>query len=223
MTRVALVEDDREVREGLQVLLGSAARCSCVAAFGSAEEALAAAASIEVDVVLMDIQLPGMTGIECIRRWKQARPAVQIMMLTVFEDHDRIFRSLAAGATGYILKQTPPEKLLEAITELHHGGSPMSSQIARQVVRFFQNSNPEADAAAAVLSPREREIVELLARGHLYKEIAEELGISVETIRTHIHHIYQKLHVGNRTEAVMKLFGNNACLKPRPGRRADRG
>jgi DNA-binding NarL/FixJ family response regulator len=154
----------------------------------------------------MDIRLPGMSGIECIRELKLRQPKFQIMMLTVFEEHDRIFQSLTAGASGYLLKQTPPDKLLEAITELHRGGAPMSTQIARRVVEVFQQAAPGGDATAG-LSPREKEIVALLAKGYLYKEIASQLGISVETVRTHIHNTYEKLHVRSRTEAVMKVYG----------------
>ncbi|HRZ54733.1 MAG TPA: response regulator transcription factor, partial [Candidatus Paceibacterota bacterium] len=138
-------------------------------------------------------------------------PKLAIMMLTVFEDHDRIFQSLAAGASGYLLKQTPPDKLLEAIVELHRGGSPMSMQIARRVVETFQQPASGAEAATG-LSPREKEIVAGLARGYLYKEIAAHLGISVETVRTHLHHIYEKLHVRSRTEAVMRVYGRPGAV-----------
>jgi DNA-binding NarL/FixJ family response regulator len=160
------------------------------------------------DVVLMDIDSPGMSGIECIRLLKQRQPNLQIMMLTVFEDHDRIFQSLSAGASGYLLKQTPPDKLLEAIAELHRGGAPMSTQIARRAVEVFQQSRP-GQSTTENLSPRETEIINLLGKGFLYKEIAAQLGISVETVRTHIHHTYEKLHVRTRTEAVMKVFGRH--------------
>lgn len=203
---VALVEDDPDVRAGLQLLIGNSSTCDCIAAFGSAEAFLERLPSLRPDVVLMDIHLPGMSGIECIRLLKRQQPKVQIMMLTVLEDHDRIFQSLAAGASGYLLKQTRPDKLLEAITELRQGGSPMSMQIARAVVQVFQQS-ASGETAAAALSPREQEIIGLLAKGHLYKEIAAQLGISVETVRTHIHNTYEKLHVRSRTEAVMKVFG----------------
>jgi len=206
LIRVALVEDDHQVRAGLRLLIDHSKKCACVAAFGSAEEALARLPSLQADVVLMDIRLPGMSGIECIRELKLRQPKFQIMMLTVFEEHDRIFQSLTAGASGYLLKQTPPDKLLEAITELHRGGAPMSTQIARRVVEVFQQAAPGGDATAG-LSPREKEIVALLAKGHLYKEIASQLGISVETVRTHIHNTYEKLHVRSRTEAVMKIYG----------------
>jgi len=206
LIRVALVEDDHQVRAGLRLLIDHSKKCACVAAFGSAEEALARLPSLQADVVLMDIRLPGMSGIECIRELKLRQPKFQIMMLTVFEEHDRIFQSLTAGASGYLLKQTPPDKLLEAITELHRGGAPMATQIARRVVEAFQQAAPGGDAAAG-LSPREKEIVALLAKGYLYKEIASQLGISVETVRTHIHNTYEKLHVRSRTEAVMKVYG----------------
>jgi DNA-binding NarL/FixJ family response regulator len=206
--RVALVEDDPDVRSGLQLLIDSSNCCVCVAALGSAESALDQIPTLQPDVVLMDIHLPGMSGIECIRQLKQRMPTLQIMMLTVFEDHDRIFQSLSAGASGYLLKQTTPERLLEAIADLHNGGSPMSTQIARQVVEFFQQPG-QVEAATAALSPRETEIIGLLAKGFLYKEIASQLGISVETVRTHIHNTYEKLHVRTRTEAVMKVFGRN--------------
>lgn len=208
--RVALVEDDVRVREGLVSLINTAAGFKCVAACASAEEALKRLPPLSPEVVLMDIHLPGMTGIECIRRLKQQQPRMQITMLTVFEDHDRIFQSLATGATGYLLKQTPPEKLLEAISELHRGGSPMSAQIARRVVETFQRPAPAA-APEADLTPREQEVVRLLARGFLYKEIADQLGLSVETVRTHLHRIYDKLHVRSRTEAVMKVFGTHTA------------
>jgi DNA-binding NarL/FixJ family response regulator len=208
LIRVALVEDDPEVRSGLRLLIDNSGSCSCVAACRSAEEALEQLPALHPDVVLMDIQLPGLSGIECIRELKQKPPGLQIMMLTVFEDHDRIFQSLSAGASGYLLKQIPPEKLIEAIAELHRGGSPMSTQIARRVVEAFQPASSSKEAAG--LSPREKEIVAGLAKGYLYKEIAGKLDISVETVRTHIHNIYEKLHVRTRTEAVMKLYGRGA-------------
>lgn len=204
--RVALVEDDSEVREGLKLLLSASTCCRCVGAYGSGEDALLALPTLRPDVVLMDINLPGMSGIDCIRKLKSTVPEIQIMMLTVFEDHDRIFQSLNAGASGYLLKQTPPASLLDGIVELHRGGSPMSTQIARHVVDAFRQ--PHSETAASVLSPREKEIIALLAKGFLYKEIADQLGLSVETIRTHIHNTYEKLHVRSRTEAVMKVYGN---------------
>jgi DNA-binding NarL/FixJ family response regulator len=204
--RLAVVEDDQKVREGLVQLINASPGYQCVAACPSAENALARLPAAQPQVVLMDIQLPGMSGIECIRELKHRCPAMQIMVLTVFEDHDRIFQSLAAGASGYLLKQLPPAKLIEAIADLHQGGSPMSAQIARRVVEAFQ-PHPTGDTSGGHLSPREQEIIHLLAQGHLYKEIADRLHLSVETVRTHIRNIYHKLHVRSRTEAINKVFG----------------
>ena len=207
--RVAVVDDDPAVLEGLSQFIETTPDMRCTGVFPTGEAILGALAGLEVDVVLMDIQLPGMSGIECIRRIKDSRPAVQILMLTVFEDHDRIFQSLAAGATGYLLTQTPPARLLEAIQELHRGGAPMSAQIARRVVETFRRPIP---VEQPTLSPREHEILALLAQGQLYKEIAAGLGLSVETVRTHLRNIYEKLQVRSRTEAVMKVYG-----RPPPG------
>lgn len=196
------------MREGLQLLIDHSSACSCIGVFGSAEEALVHLPNLEVDVVLMDIHLPGINGIDCICKLKEHAPRIQIMMLTIFEDHDVIFQSLAAGASGYLLKQTPPDRLLEAIADLHRGGSPMSTQVARRVVQVFQRPNPSG-AASTALSSREKDVMSLLAKGFLYKEIANDLSISVETVRRHIHNIYEKLHVRTRTEAVMKMFGRS--------------
>lgn len=204
--RVAVVEDDPDLRAGLESLLSAAPGFACAGAWASAETALARLLSAAPDVVLMDIGLPGMSGIDCIRELKRLQPKLQIMMLTVFEDHDRIYQSLATGASGYLLKQTSPEKLLDAITELHRGGAPMSAQIARRVVETFQRPEPATNPTVR-LSPRETEIIHLLAQGLLYKEIADRLVLSTETVRTHLHNIYEKLHVRTRTEAVMKVFG----------------
>jgi DNA-binding NarL/FixJ family response regulator len=204
--KVALVEDDREIRESLASLINGSPGLHCVAGFATAEEALERMPTVAPDVVLMDIRLPGMSGIDCIRRLKNLAPDLQIMMLTVFDDHDKIFQSLAAGATGYLLKNTTPAKLIEAIQDLHQGGSPMSGQIARRVVKAFQA--PQAKAAAeAALTKREQEILTHLSHGLLYKEIANALGISIETVRTHIRNIYEKLQVRTRTEAVLKAIG----------------
>jgi DNA-binding NarL/FixJ family response regulator len=206
--RVAIVEDSLELREVLQSLISGSPGFACVAVCGSAEEALAVIPHNPPDVVLMDIQLPAMSGIECIRRLKNLLPDLQIMMLTVFEDHDRIFQSLAAGASGYIVKKTPPAKLLEAINELHKGGAPMSGQIARQVVEAFKQPLDgvpvNQELPPTNLSKREQEILGQLARGFLYKEICDHLGISMGTVRVHIRHIYEKLHVHNRTEAILR-------------------
>ena len=213
--RVAIVEDEATTREALSLIIGTSPGFKCEAAFESAEAAVEALSGIRPDVILMDIHLPGMDGIECIRRLREDLPDTQIIMLTVLEDYDRIFRSLAAGAGGYLVKKTPPAKLLEAIEDAHRGGAPMSSQIARQVVEFFRSPQaksadptPKTEGSAlSELSPRENELLALLSRGLLYKEIADELGISMGTVRVHIRRIYGKLHVHNRTEATRRFLG----------------
>lgn len=204
--RVVLVEDDPTVREGLRMLLNGSPGFRCAAAYGSGEEALRNLEGVNAQVVLMDIHLPGISGIECVVQLKERYPSLSIIMLTVFEDNEAIFTSLAAGATGYLLKKTPPARLLEAITEVYNGGSPMSGQIARKVVETFQKK-PSSASPAANLSKREEEILSCLAKGYMYKEIAGQLNISVETVRTHLRNIYEKLHVRTRTEAVLRYLG----------------
>ena len=205
--RVAVVEDDDRLRAGFVSRLEGAAGFRCVAAFSSAEQALARLAEAAPEVVLMDINLPGKSGIDCVRELKLKHPAIQFLMLTVYEDLDMIFRSLQAGATGYLLKRAVPAELLGAIRDLHAGGAPMTSLIARKVVESFA-PKPRADGREQVsLTPREREIVEALAQGCPYKEIADRCGISLSTVRTHLQRIYQKLQVNNRTEAVVKFLG----------------
>lgn len=204
--KVAIVEDLLDLREALHLLIRGTSGLLCVAACDSAEEALEVLPRHQPNVVLMDIELPGMNGIECIRQLKAEHPSMQILMLTVFEDHERIFKSLEAGATGYILKKSSPAKLLEAIVDIHNGGAPMSSQIARQVVENFTRPKTPASGAEA-LSAREREILDKLSQGFLYKEIAELLGITISTVRVHVRNIYDKLHARNRVEAVNKAYG----------------
>jgi DNA-binding NarL/FixJ family response regulator len=200
--RIMIVEDDEAVREGLSILINGSDGYICQAACGSAEEALDEISHHQPQVVLMDINLPGMNGIECVVCIKNAWPEIQVMMLTVFDNTDEIFKSLTAGATGYLLKKTPPAKLLEAISELVSGGSPMSGEIARKVVQTFARPvNPRIPESN--LTPREEEILSYLSKGFLYKEIAAELFISIETVRTHIRKIYQKLQVRTRTEALL--------------------
>ncbi len=212
--RVALVEDDARIRSSLISLLELADGFRCVNAFASAEEALAGPLAEIADVVLMDINLPGRSGIECVSELKRRIPALLVVMLTVYEDTDRIFAALRAGASGYLLKRTPPAELLESIREVQGGGSPMSSLIARKVVASFQDAGrnrpgkmPAAEPLPS-LTPRERDILDALARGLLYKEIAERLGISTNTVRTHLRSIYEKLQVQTRTEAVVRYLGS---------------
>lgn len=201
---VALVEDNDDIREGLVYLINASEGFNCVANFSNAEDALETLPRINVDVVLMDINLPGMSGIDCIIKLKRRDSKFLIIMLTIFEDDESIFKSLQAGASGYVLKKTSPAQLLEAIKDVYNGGSPMSSQIARKVVASFQSRNATV-ANHEDLSNREMEILTFLARGYRYKEIADQLFISIETVRTHIRNIYEKLQVHSRTEALLKI------------------
>jgi DNA-binding NarL/FixJ family response regulator len=203
---VSIVEDDPQVRSSLAKLIDGSPGYRCVSRHGSAENALEEIPRIKPDVTLMDINLPGINGVECVRRLKPQLPGTQIIMLTVYQNTEHIFNALAAGATGYMLKQTPPAELLVAIKEVNGGGSPMSSHIARKIVQSFQQA-PSAAAEAQSLSPREAEVLDLLAKGFLYKEIAEQMKVSYATVHTHIRHVYEKLHVRSRTEAVAKHLG----------------
>ena len=200
---VSIVEDDPQVRSSLAKLIDGTPGFRCVSVHGSAEDALVELPKVKPEVVLMDINLPGSNGVECVRRLKPHLAGTQIIMLTVYQKTEHIFNALAAGATGYMLKQTPPAELLTAIKEVHGGGSPMSSHIARKIVQSFQQS-ASASAEAESLSPREAEVLDLLAKGFLYKEIADQMKVSYATVHTHIRHIYEKLHVRSRTEAVAK-------------------
>ena len=207
LIRISIVEDDNRVRDSLARLIDRSPGFSCVSKHPSAEDALRDLPPHRPNVVLMDINLGGMSGIECVRLLKDVLPETQVMMLTVYENTDHIFSALAAGASGYLLKQTPPDELLAAIQELSRGGSPMSSHIARKVVASFQAPVPAAAAPreTANLSPREKEVLDLLAKGFLYKEIGEALGIGYDTVHTHIRRVYEKLHVRSRAQAVAKL------------------
>ena len=203
---VSIVEDDARVRASLVKLIDSSAGYRCVSNHSSAEDALREIPKFRPDVVLMDINLPGVNGVECVRQLKPQLPGIQIIMLTVYQNTEHIFNALTAGATGYLLKQTPPVELLAAIKEVHAGGSPMSGHIARKIVQSFQLTAP-LSAEAQSLSPREAEVLALLAKGFLYKEIAESMKVTYATVHTHIRHIYEKLHVRSRTEAVAKHLG----------------
>lgn len=205
MITVAIIEDIKEIREGLELLINESDGFSCVVTFTSGEEALAGLPGFCPDVVLMDIHLPGINGIEAVRTLKTKCVSSQFIMSTVYEDDENIFESLKAGASGYLLKKTAPAKILDSITEVFHGGSPMSSQIARKVIASFQQKNSIDDSE--LLTLREKETLKLLARGLRYKEIAAELGITMETVRSHTRNIYLKLQVQSRTEAINKIMG----------------
>ncbi|HKJ81935.1 MAG TPA: response regulator transcription factor [Ignavibacteriaceae bacterium] len=202
---VGIVEDNKKIREGLAALIDGSEGFKCNAVHETAEEALKKFPYENPDIVLMDINLPGISGIECLIKLKEILPDVQVMMLTVYENDDLIFKSLVAGATGYILKRTPPAELLEAIKEIHNGGSPMSDQIARKVVQAFQQMGKSSKETENI-SERESEILDYLSKGYYDKEIADKLFLSVKTVRTHLRNIYKKLHVRSRTEAVLKYL-----------------
>jgi len=202
---VSIVEDQEPLRNTLARVINRADGFECISHYGSAEEALKDLPNARPEVVLMDINLPGMNGVECVRQLKQALPTTQVMMLTVYEDTENIFNALAAGATGYMLKRTPRAELIEAIKEVHRGGSPMTAHIARMVVQSFLKPAGKSEPTAE-LSPREREVLDLLSQGLMYKEIADKLGVSYETVHTYIRRIYEKLQVRTRTEAVAKFL-----------------
>lgn len=203
---IGMVEDLKDIRERIKQVLDDAGDFLCVAAYDNAEGALEGLPALQPDIVLMDINLPGMSGITCIRKLKEKCPYTQFMMFTVYEDSEQIFDALSAGATGYLLKKTPPDRILDALKELHEGGAPMSTHIARKVVNAFQKT-PASTESGASLSERETQVLQLLSKGYLYKEIAEQLKISTGTVRQHIHKIYEKLQVQNRTEALNKYYG----------------
>lgn len=204
---VSIIEDDRRVRESLCVLINGAENTRCISTYNSGEEALEEIGFKKPDVVLMDINLPGMSGIECVRRLKAKMPKLQVLILTMYEDDEKVFQSLVAGASGYLVKRTSPSELLSAIQEVHSGSSPMSGKIARTVVEYFHKQQGSA-AQHEALSRREEEILGLLAKGYRYKEIADTLSIGFETVRSHLKNIYDKLHVRSRTEAVVKYLRN---------------
>ena len=202
---VSIVEDTEDIREALQVLINGSNGFECVHVYADAEQALDKMSENNINVVLMDINLPGMDGIACMKTLKPSMPNAQFMMCTVYDDDDHIFNALQSGASGYILKRTSPAQILEAIRDLHEGGSPMSSEIARRVVGSMQQYGKTAETVE-LLTDREKEILDFLAKGYLYKEIAAELFISNHTVKKHIHNIYDKLHVQTRTEALNKAF-----------------
>lgn len=208
--RVAVLEDQMQTRQMLSELIDGADGLECVAVYENAEAALAGIPEIKPDVALMDIHMGGgMSGIECVRALKAACPATEFVMCTSLEDSENIFNALQAGATGYLTKSTTPEKIVEAIKDVCAGGSPMSSQIARKVIGQFQNQEPRGgNKELEKLSVREQEILNYLSKGYRYKEIAAMLFVSIETVRKHIHNIYDKLHVNSRTDALNKVYAH---------------
>lgn len=209
---VCIVDDNQELRNALEEIITMSDGYTCLATIGTAEDAVAKLQALKPDVVLMDINLGSdENGIDVVRNLKPKIPATNFMMCTVYEENEKIFEALSAGASGYILKKTDPSRMLEAIRELYEGGAPMSSQIARKVVTAFQQSgkntaNPES-GEIATLTNREKEILELLSKGLMYKEIAAQIFLSPETVRKHVYNIYEKLHVTNRVAAVNKFYG----------------
>ncbi|HET9826063.1 MAG TPA: response regulator transcription factor [Chitinophagaceae bacterium] len=205
--KVCIVEDLAEVRDGLTELIQSDEELLMLTSFKDAEAAIQKLPALQADIVIMDINLPGMSGIDCIKTIKEKCPDTQFMMFTVYENDEKVLQALKAGATGYLLKRTDPKRILESIKELSQGGSPMSSNIARKLLTLFVHEKTKT--RKEVLSDRENEVLQFLADGLLYKEIAERLFIGHGTVRQHIHNIYEKLHVHNRTEAVNKYFERN--------------
>ena len=214
MTRVAIVEDNQVIRESLAAYVHTEPDFRCVCSCANAQEALAVIPQHQPDIVLMDIQLPDLSGIECTSKLTQLLPAVRVIMVTVYGDPDLIFKALRAGASGYLLKRCTPAELVSAIREVQEGGAPMSREIARKVITFFkeQPGPPPAPVPPEMqeLSPREREILELLAQGFADKEIADRLGVRHGTVRWHLQHVYNKLHVRTRMEAVLKFQSSKA-------------
>jgi DNA-binding NarL/FixJ family response regulator len=206
---MSVVEDMDEVRQKIKRIIDESEEFICLSTYGNAEKALEELPRLSPDIVLMDINLPGMSGIECIKEVKKKCPQIQFMMFTIYENSEQVYEALAAGANGYLLKQTPPEEILRALKELYEGGAPMSTHIARKVVSFFQKENKNNPEHSADLSKREKQVLELLSKGFLYKEISDQLFISTGTVRQHIHKIYEKLHVQNRTEAINKFYGRH--------------
>jgi DNA-binding NarL/FixJ family response regulator len=201
---ISIIEDNTAVRKGLERIVQETDGFLCLSSYDNAEDAMKELPGIQPDIVIVDIQLPGASGIDCVRQLKAAFPRMQFMMFTIYEDSEQVFEALTAGATGYLLKNTSPDKIPDALRELYAGGSPMTTGIARRVVTSFQKQ--PAQEAVNELSSRENEVLQLLSKGFLYKEIAARLQISIGTVRQHIHNIYGKLQVQNKTEAINKAY-----------------
>jgi DNA-binding NarL/FixJ family response regulator len=204
MTKVAIVEDNKTTREGLETIVNLSSDFRCVCTCSTAEEALRVLPEHEPELVLMDVQLPNMSGVECVSRLRELMPSLKAIMVTVYEDPDRIFRALRAGASGYLLKRATPEEMLTAMREVQQGGGAMSSEIARKVISYFREQAKAATEVEA-LTEREREVLELVMHGLSNKEISDRLNVTMAAVRWHLKHIYQKLHVHSRTEAVLKV------------------
>lgn len=207
MKRIAIVEDNKTTREGLRTIIGLSGEFECAGVCETGEEALKVLPRLQPSVVLMDIQLPGMSGIECVGKLKRLCPEMQVIMITVYADPDRIFSALRAGASGYILKRSSPDEVVAAIREVSGGGAPMSGEIARKVIQYFK-AQTDDETHVGKLTAREREILDLVAHGMSNKDIAARLFVTVDAVRWHLKHIYAKLHVHSRTEAALKFRGN---------------
>jgi two-component system, NarL family, response regulator LiaR len=205
---VCIVEDNKNIRESLKIIVNDAADCACIGVFENGEDALLGIPELQPDVVLMDIGLPNINGIDCVKKLKPLCPGVQFMICTVYDEDEKIFDALAAGANSYILKRSDSDTLINSIRDLHNGGSPMSSDIARKIVQQFQKKLP-TEKEDYHLTEREKEIVELLAKGLTYQQAADKIFISGKTIKKHVYNIYEKLHVNSRTEAVNKYYGRD--------------
>ncbi len=211
--KVAIIEDERQIREGLSVLIDGTEGYCCLGSYRSMEEALPRIASNPPDAILVDIGLPGMSGIEGIRLLRDRHPEVQVLMLTVYDDDERIFEAMCAGASGYLLKKTPPARLLESLREVVNGGAPMSPEVARRVIALFRDVRP-SDQADYHLTPHEVRLLKMLVEGHNYKTAAAELNVSVNTVSFHMKHIYEKLQVHSKSEAVSKALRNRLFSRP---------
>src|SRR5580692_11472323 len=206
--KICIVEDNADMREGVAQLLNQAPGLRCLSTYASGEAAVRDLPSQKPDVALVDIHLPGMSGIECVAKLKAQLPQLQVLMLTRYEQSDMIFDSIRAGATGYLLKRTAAAELVQAVEQVHAGGAPMTMQIARKVINYFQQI-PKPSSEVGTLTPREKEVLALLAKGYVYKKIAADLGISINTLRIHLRAVYDKLHVHSRTEATVKYLGRD--------------
>lgn len=208
MISICIIEDIPDIQKGLQSIIESDPRFTLLKSFGNAEQAISELPLLKPHIVLTDINLPGKSGIECVAEIKPLFPEMLFIMFTIYEDSDQVFDALKAGSSGYILKNTAPEKIIDSLVELHEGGSPMTPKIARKVLNTFNKNVPEQEVSE-LLSKREQEVLELLSKGFLYKEIADNLNIAMSTVKRHLNHIYAKLQVQNKIEAVNKLYNRN--------------